>query len=132
MNIRLKTSAEMETLLVELQSGLQMSSKAAVMRLAIGFSLLMSDDPRNTSSNYDTKVLDGQEYLRLTILGNDDGLYKLLMEQSLYSNLSDDDFFPQLVFAHIERGLKKLNSEFRYAKNKESFYKELIGLKGER
>lgn len=129
MNIRLKTNSDMEQLLIELQSNLQLSSKAAVMRMAIGFSLKQKEDPRLVCEKYDSKIMNGQDYLRLTILGNDDTLYKLIMEEHLGSYLKDEDYFPELVFAHINRGLKILNSEYKYARNKESFYKKILEIK---
>ena len=132
MNIRLKTSFEMETLLVQLQTNLQFSTKAAVMRLAIGFSLQKKGDPRivgDSEYKYDIKNQSGQDYLRLTILGNDDMLYKLIMEEHLGHSISDDDFFPSLVYSHIDRGIKILDSEYKYAKNKDDFFKVILKMK---
>ena len=64
MNLRLKTSIDVENMLIELQSKLQFSTKAAVMRLAIGFSLKEKGDPREKKGEvlkYDTKKLNGQD-----------------------------------------------------------------------
>lgn len=46
MNLRLKTNIDIESMLTELQSSLQLSSKASVMRIAIALSLQIEGDPR--------------------------------------------------------------------------------------
>lgn len=132
MNLKLKTNSNVENLLVELQSSLQFSTKAAIMRLAIALSLKVKGDPRivsNLLKTYDIKNQDGNEYLRYTILGNDDYLYKILFEQHLSTYIEEDDFFPEFVNAHIERGIKLLNSELKYAKNKDVLFKTIFDVK---
>ena len=132
MNLKLKTTSNVESMLVDLQSSLQLSSKASVMRMAMAFSLHEIGDPRyinNELKSYDVKNQDGNEYLRFTILGSEDYLYKILFEQHLKNSILEDEFFPELVNAHIERGIKLLNSEFRYSKNKDVFFKNLFKVK---
>ena len=132
MNLKLKTNSEIEKLLVEIQSSLQFSTKAAVMRLAIALSLKEKGDPRSVSGvvkKYDIKNQDGNEYYRYTILGTEDYLYKILFEQHVSRNIDENVFFPEFVNAHIERGIKILNSELRYAKNKESFFKNIFNIR---
>ena len=84
MNLRLKTNIDTEAKLNELQSLLQVSSKAAVMRLAIAYSLKIQGDPRINDGileKYDIKKQNGSDYIRYTIFGNDEIYYKLMMEQ---------------------------------------------------
>jgi hypothetical protein len=96
VNIRLKTKLETEKLLNELQGKLQFSTKAAVIRLAVSFSLQKKGDPRIVSGkliNYDSKKQDGNDYMRYTLLGNDETLYKLLFSEHMQMEISDDVFF---------------------------------------
>lgn len=129
MNLRLKTSLDVETKLTELQSALQLSSKAAVMRLAIAFSLRIPGDPRIVDGNvikYDVKKQNGADYNRFTIFGTDDDVYKVLMKQHLKENITDDEFFPELTNAHLSRGIIELNGDFKLANNREKFLRELL------
>ena len=129
MNLRLKTSLDVETKLTELQSALQLSSKAAVMRLAIAFSLRIPGDPRVVDGNvikYDVKKQNGADYNRFTIFGTDDDVYKALMKQHLKKNITDDEFFPELTNAHLSRGIIELNGDFKLANNREKFLRELL------
>ena len=96
MNIRLKTNSDVETKLNELQSLLQLSSKAAVMRLAMAFSIKEHTDPRIINGevvNYNIKNQNGSDYVRFTIFGDNELYYKVLMEQCVGRNISDDEFF---------------------------------------
>ena len=129
MNLRLKTSLDVETKLTELQSLLQLSSKAAVIRLAIAFSLKIDGDPRNNDNliiKYDLKKQNGSEYNRFTVFGTDEIVYKVMMQQHLGRFLNDDEFFPELTNAHLTRGIKELNAEFKLAQSREKFLKELL------
>ena len=130
MNLRLKTKLDVESKLNELQSGLQVSSKAAVMRLAIAYSLKINDDPRIIDlklEKYDIRKQNGADYNRFTIFGDDELIYKVMMEQHLQKHLSDDEFFPEMTNAHIERGIKDLYADFKLAKTKEKLIIELLG-----
>lgn len=129
MNLRLKTTIDVESKLTELQSALQLSSKASVMRLAIAFSLKMDGDPRIINGkivHYDLKKQNGSDYNRFTIFGLDDIVYKALMQQHLKMNLDDDVFFPEMTNAHLSRGIIELNAELRLANNKEKFIRGLL------
>ena len=81
MNLRLKTSLDVETKLNELQSFLQVSSRAAVMRLAIGYSLRIKE---TVDFSYNVKNQHGNDYNRFTIFGNDELLYKVMMEEGFW------------------------------------------------
>ena len=129
MNLRLKTNIEVEMKLNELQNLLQLSSKAAVMRLAIGYSVKKHSDPRENDGifhDYNIKEQNGSDYLRFTIFSEDELYYKLLMEQALNKHLTDEEFFPGLTFAHIERGLTELSSDIKLYGSKEKWLKHLL------
>ena len=129
MNLRMKTTIDVESKLSELQSSLQVSSKAAVMRLAIAYSLKMKDDPRiidGVIQHYNIKKQNGSDYIRYTIFGNDEILYKVMFEQQCGKHLNDDEFFPELTYAHISRGIKELYADYKLSNNREKFIKQLI------
>lgn len=129
MNLRLKTNIDTEAKLNELQSLLQVSSKAAVMRLAIAYSLKIQGDPRivdGTLEKYDIKKQNGSDYIRYTIFGNDEIFYKLMMEQHLETHITDEIFFPELTNAHLNRGIIELQAELKLAKTKEKLLLNLM------
>ncbi len=131
MNLRLKTNAEIESKLSELQTWLHFSSKAVVMRLALSYSLKDKTDPRlagDAIKGYDVKKQDGADYLRLTVFGQDEEIYRLLIVDHLGRRVDEDEFFPELVNAHIERGIRLMHSEYRLLLNREKFMSELIGM----
>lgn len=108
MVTRLKTTAEVENKLMELDRKIKLSSKAAIMRLALAYSIKIQTDPRMQNDgikHYDIRKQDGMDYQRLTIFGQNEELYRLLMINQLGSGISEDEFFPELTFFHIERGI---------------------------
>ena len=123
MNLRLKTSMEVESKLNELQSFLQVSSRAAVMRLAIGYSLKIKEP---VDSNYNIKNQQGTDYNRFTIFGNDELFYKVMMEEHVRNHLEDEDFFPGYTNAHIERGIKELYADYKLYNNREKLLKKIL------
>lgn len=129
MNLRLKTSLDVESKLTELQSALQVSSKAAVIRLAIAFSLRIKGDPRIVNGRiekYNVKIQNGADYNRFTIYGTDEVVYRAIMQQHLKQYVEDDIFFPELTNAHLSRGIVELNAELKLANNKEKFIRSLL------
>ena len=129
MNVRLKTNINTEAKLNDLQSSLQVSSKAAVIRLAIAYSLKINGDPRVVDGifkKYDIKKQTGADYVRFTIFGDDELFYKVMMSQHLKRKISDDEFFPELTNAHIDRGILELEAELRLAKNREKLLINLL------
>ena len=132
MNIRLKTTVSDETRINELQTLLQVSSKAAVMRLAIAYSIRLKTDPRISNGiikKYDIKNQNGNDYLRYTIFGDDEIFYKLIMEQSINSHLDDDTFFPEMTEAHLNRGITILLGEVKLSGSKDKYIKKLLSEK---
>jgi len=127
MNIRLKTNIDIETTLSQLQNFLQVSSKAAVMRICIAYSLMEEGDPREQDGeirHYDITKQNGADYNRYTIYGPDEYLYKMMMEEALGRYLTDQEFFPEMTNAHLERGIIQLSGDIRLSKIKDRFLKE--------
>lgn len=68
---------------------------------------------------------EGLELNRQTIFGEYEGLFKALLAMEKKAPLSDEDFFPTLVKAHLDRGAKLLKNESRYGMH---FYANLLTL----
>jgi len=112
MNGRLTTSLEIEKKIIELQKLLKLSTKASVMRIAIGLSLKSKVDPRIDYPENDNDH-DGATYQRVTITGEYDELYKALMIEQINSKIEDKDIFPELYNSHISRGVDLLYDEYQ-------------------
>lgn len=131
MIMRLKTTSDVETKLSELDKKLKLSSKAAIMRIAIACSIKMEGDPRgkgDSFQHYDIKNQNGLDYQRLTIYGQMEELYHLLMINKVGREVSDDEFFPELTFYHIARGVNFLYSEYLYTDDRDKFFRKLVDL----
>lgn len=68
---------------------------------------------------------DGLELNRQTIFGEYDVLFKALVTMNAGEELPDEEFFPRLTKAHLDRGAKLLANEVRYGMN---FYENLLTL----
>ena len=123
MVTRLKTSKIAKERLENLNSVLRMSSNAIILRYAIAKSIECDKD---IFKDPDAEVLDnsGFEITRQTLFGEAEVLYKALFGVSYEEK--DESFFPTLTNMHIERGLKILEKEYKYAGNKEKFIKNII------
>ena len=60
---------------------------------------------------------EGQELNRQTIFGDHDLIFKCLIMMNAGVSLSEDDYFPKTVKAHLDRGAQLLENEDRYTKN---------------
>lgn len=69
---------------------------------------------------------DGLELNRQTISGEYDDLFKALIVQHENKLLTDDEYFPKYLKAHLDRGAKLLYSEFKYSGSR--FYQHLTNL----
>lgn len=131
MIMRVKTSADIEEKLSELDKKIKLSSKAALMRIAIACSVREAGDPRienGVTTSYESRSQGGADYQRFTIFGQNEEIYKLLMVQNLGREISDEEFFPDLTNAHIRRGIRYMHSEYLYTDNRDKFFENLIKL----
>lgn len=60
---------------------------------------------------------NGLELNRQTITGEFDTMYKCLIEMKEERNLTDDEYFPSYIKAHMDRGAKLLYKEFKYGRD---------------
>lgn len=68
---------------------------------------------------------DGLELSRQTIFGDHDLLFKITIINTQKKITTEDEYFPCMVKAHLDRGAKLLENEKRYSKD---FYNHLCNL----
>lgn len=68
---------------------------------------------------------EGLELSRQTIFAEHDLMFKALIINTEGKAISDDEYFPGIVKAHLDRGAKLLEEEKRYSKD---FYNHLCNL----
>lgn len=68
---------------------------------------------------------NGLELSRQVIFGDHDLLFRSLIVKNEGRAIREDDFFPDLVKAHLDRGAKLLEDEKRYTKD---FYNHMCRL----
>ena len=109
-------------LLERLNNYLKLSNNAIILRFALAKSISCEN---NIEEDKDAVINDnyGFEISRHTLFNENETLFKILM-----NCLNDDDekFFPYLTNKHIERGLKLLEREYKFAGNKDKFIINLI------
>lgn len=120
MNYRLKTSKRTEEKLQEMETKIRLTPNL-LTRYAVVLSL------RNPEPvvNYVKDNL-GREYNRVTLTGVYDFLFKSLIAQHEQREITDDEYFPSLYNAHLERGITMLENEYDYAGNSEKMIINLM------
>lgn len=86
----------------------------ALSKIAIALSIA-SDVPLNI--NHFNTNNEGLELNRQTITGDHDTLFKSLIIAELNTSISDEEYFPKYVKAHLDRGAILLENEFKYSRN---------------
>lgn len=112
MAFKLKTSKKTEEILTQIESSTNIPY-ATLIKLSLALSLrkgpLQEED-------FKTNNL-GRELNRQTITGDADALYKCLFEVCANRHMSDEEYFPEAVKAHLDRGAVLLQNELRYSGN---------------
>ena len=120
MAFKLKTSKKTEEILTQIESSTNIPY-ATLIKLSLALSLrkgpLQEED-------FKTNNL-GRELNRQTITGDADALYKCLFEVCANHHMSDEEYFPGSVKAHLDRGAKLLKNESRYGMH---FYANILTL----
>ena len=119
MNFRLKTSANAQEKLLSLQAATGFTWNV-LSRLAVSLSL---KDPSMPAPVEDKT---GLEIHRNAMTGENDYIFKALLRQHAMKNISDEEYFPDLFNAHLERGVSILENEYQYAGNYEKFLLKLL------
>ena len=110
MAFKLKTSKRTMEIFDRIEASENMPYYVLV-KLAMALSL-RSNQPLQ-ESDFKTNTL-GKELNRQTVTGESDVMYKCLIELHANKHLSDDEYFPDYVKAHIDRGAVMLDREQRY------------------
>ncbi|ULT59602.1 DNA sulfur modification protein DndE [Neobacillus drentensis] len=119
MNFRLKTSKVTGEKLVSLQAATGLTWNI-LSRIAVALSLKDSSTPELVESK------SGVDIHRNAMTGENDYIYKALIRQHAKRNISDEEYFPDLFNAHLERGIVLLENEYKHAGNYEKLLVNLI------
>ncbi|HBH3575998.1 TPA: DndE family protein [Clostridioides difficile] len=121
MGFRLKTSIQTKEIFEELGSRMNLKP-FALCKLAISISLSNSEP----IEHYKSIDNNGLELNRQTITNQYDTLFKTLLEQHAGRYLSDDEYFPNQVKLHIDRGALMLKNRYNYSSNLEHFITQIV------
>lgn len=122
MVFKLKTSKETMRIFEEIGASIHLQP-FALCKIALALSLKDSQDL--DEDNFKTDG-EGLELNRQTITGEYDDLFKALIISHAGNSMTDEEYFPKYMKAHIDRGAKYLFSEFKYSNG--NFYKHMIEL----
>ena len=122
MVFKLKTSKETMKIFEEISAGVHLQA-FVLCKLAIALSLRSEIPLAEKDFKHNT---DGLELNRQTITGEYDDLFKALIISYNGSSLTDEEYFPKYLKAHIDRGASMLMTEYRYSNN--NFYQHLLEL----
>ena len=122
MIFKLKTSSKTQEIFDEIGRSTALKPYTLVKH-ALAWSLKSEEPLRQfrTDSN-------GLELNRQTITGEYDYLYKALIEQYEGRQLSDREYFPKYIKAHIDRGALLLQSRYKHAGNLDRYVLETFGV----
>lgn len=110
MAFKLKASKKTEEILTQLEASTKMPF-ATLIKLSIALSLRKG---QLTTDDFNTNTI-GRELNRQTITGDADALYKCLFELCENKHLTDEEYFPAAMKAHLDRGAILLENEYKYA-----------------
>lgn len=120
MIFKLRTSKETMKYFEEISAGVHLQP-FALCKIAIGLSL--RDCTPLDEDDYKTNN-EGLELNRQTITGEYDDLFKALIISHAGKQMTDEEYFPKLMKAHIDRGARYLHAEYLYSND--NFYKHLL------
>ncbi|MGF7071695.1 DNA sulfur modification protein DndE [Priestia megaterium] len=115
MNFKLKTSKYTAEKIKQLESATGLKPYVLV-RNAIGLAVSQPEP----ATGY-VPDLNGLEFNRSTLTGEDDDDYKALIIQHYGKEISDEEYFPSLFNSYLERGIRMLANEYQHAGNSEKF-----------
>lgn len=124
MNFRLKTSKEAGERLNTLQAATGLTWNI-LARIAISLSLQNSSMPSPVGNT------NGVDIHRNALTGENDYIFKALIRQHANRRIPDEEYFPDLFNAHLERGIILLENEYKHAGNYEKLLLNLIAMGNE-
>ncbi len=120
MTNKLHTSSQTQAIFTSLSQSLGLQPYI-LSKLAIALSIkkgLLSDKDFQTDN-------DGLELNRQTIFGDHDLIFKALITNTEGKSLTEEEYFPSMVKAHLDRGAVLLENEKKYSRD---FYNHLCRL----
>lgn len=122
MVFKLRTSKDTMRIFNEIGASIHLPP-FALSKIAIALSIRSCDELSDADFSTDN---DGLELNRQTITGEYDELFKALIISRNNAAISDDDYFPKYLKAHLDRGAKLMSAEYKYSGSK--FYQHLANL----
>ena len=122
MIFRLKTSKKTEEIFKELEGRTRLKPFILVKH-AIAWSI-----KENTSVKDYKSDSDGLDLNRQTITGDYDIYFKVLIEEVEHRHITDEEYFPNYVKAHIDRGAVILLNMYNHAGNLDNYIKQSLGI----
>lgn len=122
MIFRLKTSKKTQEIFEELERRTNYKPYTLVKH-AIAWSI-----KENTSVSKFKSDSDGLDLNRQTITGDYDVYFKVLIEQVEGRHLTEEEYFPFYVKAHIDRGSQLLFDMYRHAGTMDKYVQQALGV----
>lgn len=122
MIFRLKTSKNTQEIFDELENRTNFKPYTLVKH-AIAWSI-----KENISVSDFKSDSDGLDLNRQTITGDYDAYFKVLIEQVEGRHLTEEEYFPFYVKAHIDRGSKLLIDMYNHAGNIDKYIQQALGV----
>ena len=122
MIFKLKTSQKTQQIFAEIGKSTSLKPYTLVKH-AIAWSL--KEQGKVTSFSSDN---EGLELNRQTITGEYDDYFKVLIEQAEGRHLSNEEYFPKYIKAHIDRGAIILESRYKHAGDLDNMCWKPLGL----
>ncbi|BDF69812.1 hypothetical protein CE91St41_07930 [Oscillospiraceae bacterium] len=124
MIFKLKVSKETEAIFKALDQRANLKPYTLVKH-AIAWSV--REETPLTKRDFSTDA-QGLELNRQTITGSYDAYFKAIIEQYEQRQLTEDEYFPRYVKAHIDRGAKVLNAMFNHAGSLDRYILRSLGV----
>lgn len=121
MIFRLKTSKKTQEIFDELENRTNYRPYTLVKH-AIAWSLM----EKTSVANYESDS-DGLDLNRQTITGDNETYFKVLIEQVEGRYLSEEEYFPKYVKAHIDRGSQLLLDMYNHAGSVDKYVLQVLG-----
>lgn len=122
MNFSLRFSNQVFETLKQLHASTGLTPNI-LARIAISLSL---NDRTELSEDYFKQKKGSVDINRNTLTGEYDYVFKALIAQHCKREISDEEYFPELINAHIERGVKMLENSFKFSGNFDKFMRALL------
>jgi DNA sulfur modification protein DndE len=122
LNFVLKTSKYAAEALKQLHASTNVTPNILI-RYAVALSLRNPEPVEAVAKESN----DGLVLNRSTVTGEYDYVFHALIAQHMKREITDEEYFPGLLNAHLERGIRLLVGEYRAAGNSEKLFRTLIG-----